>query len=153
MLYARLVLLTVDFQCLDTKVLVGTMTGCCHSSVTCPAETYLFVVSGVAGPDWISVSSMAASRGKSGSSTDEKKKLAKKVVTRLKADYPDAKCALKHRSAFQLLIATILSAQCTDERVNLVTKDLFRKYPKPADFAAAPLADIETGHQEHWLFS
>ena len=48
------------------------------------------------------------------------------------------------RSPFQLLVATILSAQCTDKRVNLVTKDLFRKYRKPTDFATAPLKDIET---------
>ena len=86
---------------------------------------------------------MAASRAKSSKPSAALKQTTKKVVARLKADYPDAKCALKHRSAFQLLIATILSAQCTDERVNLVTKDLFRTYPKPADFAAAPLSDIE----------
>lgn len=87
---------------------------------------------------------MAASRTKSSAEVSpELKKVARKVVTRLKADYPDAECALNHRSAFQLLIATILSAQCTDERVNLVTKDLFQKYPKPADFAAAPVKDIE----------
>lgn len=87
---------------------------------------------------------MAASRTKSGAEgSPELKKTARKVVTRLKADYPDAECALNHRSAFQLLIATILSAQCTDQRVNIVTKDLFKKYPKPADFAAAPVKDIE----------
>lgn len=68
---------------------------------------------------------------------------AAKVLRRLKADYPEAPCALNHKTPFQLLIATILSAQCTDERVNLVTKGLFRKYKKPADFAAAPLKDIE----------
>ena len=50
--------------------------------------------------------------------------------------FPDATCALHHRNAFQLLVATILSAQCTDERVNKVTPELFRKYPTPADFAA-----------------
>jgi endonuclease-3 len=77
------------------------------------------------------------------SPTAEVKKVARQVLRRLKADYPDAECALVHRSAFQLLIATILSAQCTDKRVNLVTKDLFRKYRKPADFATAPLKDIE----------
>ncbi len=71
------------------------------------------------------------------------KRHAAKVVRRLKADYPEAPCALNHKTPFQLLIATILSAQCTDERVNLVTKDLFRKYKKPADFAAAPIKDLE----------
>lgn len=71
------------------------------------------------------------------------KKHAAKVVRRLKADYPEAPCALNHKTPFQLLIATILSAQCTDERVNLVTKDLFRQFKKPADFAAAPIKQIE----------
>jgi endonuclease-3 len=51
--------------------------------------------------------------------------------------YPDVTCALYHRSAWELLVATILSAQCTDERVNLVTPGLFRKYPRIEDFAAA----------------
>jgi len=71
------------------------------------------------------------------------KRHAAKVLRRLKADYPEAPCALNHKTPFQLLIATILSAQCTDARVNLVTKELFRKYKRPADFAAAPLKDIE----------
>ncbi len=51
--------------------------------------------------------------------------------------YPNPKCALEHRNAWQLLVATILSAQCTDKRVNLVTPGLFRKYPSVADMAAA----------------
>lgn len=59
--------------------------------------------------------------------------------------FPDAKCALDHRNAFELLIATILSAQCTDERVNIVTRDLFRKYPGPQAFATAPLRELEQG--------
>ncbi len=71
------------------------------------------------------------------------KRQAAKVLQRLKADYPEAPCALTHKTPFQLLIATILSAQCTDERVNLVTKNLFRKYATPAAFAAAPLKSIE----------
>jgi endonuclease-3 len=50
--------------------------------------------------------------------------------------FPQAQCALRHQNAFQLLVATILSAQCTDERVNKVTPELFRKYPTPQDFAA-----------------
>jgi endonuclease-3 len=53
------------------------------------------------------------------------------------------RCALRYRSPFQLLVATILSAQCTDVRVNLVTRDLFRKYRTPAMFAAAPREDLE----------
>jgi len=57
--------------------------------------------------------------------------------------YPNATIALRHENPFQLLVATILSAQCTDVRVNEVTPGLFRKYPGPADFARAPLAQIE----------
>lgn len=77
---------------------------------------------------------------------------AAKVLRRLKADYPEAPCALNHKTPFQLLIATILSAQCTDARVNMVTKELFRKYKKPADFAAAPLKDIEKAVQSTGFF-
>jgi len=77
---------------------------------------------------------------------------AAKVVRRLKADYPEAPCALVHRTPFQLLVATILSAQCTDDRVNLVTKDLFRKYKTPGDFATARLKDIEKGVQSTGFF-
>ncbi|HKP38449.1 MAG TPA: endonuclease III [Pyrinomonadaceae bacterium] len=56
------------------------------------------------------------------------------IIKLLKRAHPDAKCALNHSNAFELLIATILSAQCTDERVNIVTADLFRKYRKPEDY-------------------
>lgn len=73
----------------------------------------------------------------------ERKKQAKKVLRRLAADYADAECALVHRSPYELLIATILSAQCTDERVNIVTKDLFAKLPTAADIAAAPIGKLE----------
>ena len=59
-----------------------------------------------------------------------------KIFARLDRLFPRAECALTHSNAFQLLIATILSAQCTDERVNKVTPDLFRKYPTPGDLAA-----------------
>ena len=58
------------------------------------------------------------------------------LLKRLGQAYPDAKCALTHKNPFQLLVATILSAQCTDERVNMVTPGLFKKYPTPKDFAA-----------------
>ncbi len=75
--------------------------------------------------------------------SSELKKVASQIVRQLKADFPDADCALVHQTPFQLLIATILSAQCTDERVNLVCKELFRKYKKPADFAAAPVEELE----------
>ncbi len=58
----------------------------------------------------------------------------RKIISLLKRAYPDAKCSLNHSNAFELLIATILSAQCTDARVNIVTQDLFRKYRKPEDY-------------------
>ena len=86
------------------------------------------------------------------SPTAEVKKAVGRVLRRLKADYPDVECALMYRSPFQLLIATILSAQCTDQRVNMVTKDLFRKYRKPADFATAPLKDIESAVKSTGFF-
>jgi endonuclease III len=68
---------------------------------------------------------------------------APEVVRLLAAEYPDARCALDHHNAYELLAATILSAQCTDERVNMVTPHLFAKYPTPADLAHADPADVE----------
>jgi len=65
------------------------------------------------------------------------------IIKRLKKAYPDAHCALNHSNAFELLIATILSAQCTDERVNIVTADLFRKYRGPRDFAEVAQEELE----------
>jgi endonuclease-3 len=59
------------------------------------------------------------------------------IIARLRRRYPDARCALDHQDPLQLLVATILSAQCTDERVNIVTKDLFRNYRTAADYADA----------------
>jgi endonuclease III len=59
------------------------------------------------------------------------------VIRKLKRTYPDAKCSLNHTNPLQLLVATILSAQCTDARVNLVTKDLFKKYRTARDYANA----------------
>ena len=61
----------------------------------------------------------------------------------LAAEYPDAECELEHRNAFELLAATILSAQCTDARVNLVTPALFARYPDPASLAAADPEELE----------
>jgi endonuclease-3 len=65
------------------------------------------------------------------------------ILRRLRVAYPDARCALHHRNPLQLLVATILSAQCTDQRVNLVTPALFRRYRTAADFAAARPAELE----------
>ena len=68
---------------------------------------------------------------------------APQILARLQAAYPDARCALDHRNAFELLCATILSAQCTDARVNLVTPTLFAAYPTPETLAMARPADVE----------
>jgi endonuclease-3 len=73
----------------------------------------------------------------------DRKKQAAEVIRRLKKEYPDAHCALDHTTPFELLIATILSAQCTDARVNIVTADLFRKYRGPADYLKVPQAELE----------
>lgn len=66
------------------------------------------------------------------------------VIRRLRAEYPDAHCALIHQSPYQLLVATILSAQCTDARVNLVTPALFERYPSVHELARANPAELET---------
>jgi endonuclease-3 len=65
----------------------------------------------------------------------ERKARVQEILKRLDEAYPDATCALHHRNPFELLVATILSAQCTDKRVNEVTPGLFAKYPTPTDFA------------------
>jgi endonuclease III len=69
---------------------------------------------------------------------------AGEIIKRLKAEYPEAHCALNHQNAFELLVATILSAQCTDERVNIVTETLFRKYRAPQDYLNVEQAELET---------
>lgn len=66
-----------------------------------------------------------------------------RILDGLDRRFPHAECALEHRNAFELLIATILSAQCTDEKVNEVTAVLFGSYPRPADFAEVPVEEIE----------
>lgn len=68
---------------------------------------------------------------------------AKKIIQLLKKEYPEAKCALKHKNPLELLIATILSAQCTDERVNIVTEKLFKKYKKAEDYAHVSQKELE----------
>jgi endonuclease-3 len=72
----------------------------------------------------------------------ERKQRVQNILEVLHQRYPDVTCALHHQDAWQLLVATILSAQCTDERVNMVTPGLFRKYPTIADLAAAPIAEV-----------
>jgi endonuclease-3 len=68
---------------------------------------------------------------------------AAEILRLLRATYPDADCELNFNNPFQLLVATVLSAQCTDARVNEVTKVLFKRYPKPKDLAAADRAELE----------
>jgi endonuclease-3 len=65
------------------------------------------------------------------------------ILDGLAEAYPNVQCALHHRNAWELMVATILSAQCTDARVNMVTPGLFKKFPTPTDFAHAPLVEIE----------
>ncbi len=72
-----------------------------------------------------------------------KRERALQISQRLQKEYPQATTALRWSSPFELLVATILSAQCTDEVVNKVTEGLFKKYCTPEDFAAAPLEELE----------
>jgi endonuclease-3 len=82
----------------------------------------------------------------------DKKNYAAKVVAALRRDYADAQCALVHDTPLQLLIATILSAQCTDARVNIVTKTLFARYPTAADLAGVPIQTLEKEIQSTGFF-
>ena len=77
---------------------------------------------------------------------------ARKIIRRLAKEYPDAKCALHHEDPLQLLIATILSAQCTDVRVNLVTPDLFAQFPDAKAFATADPRALEKAIQSTGFF-
>ena len=83
----------------------------------------------------------SATRPQKAKGTDPKRVAA--ILTKLEEAYPAATCELTHDNAFQLLISTILSAQCTDVRVNQVTQELYKKYPKPEDFAYANPAELE----------
>ncbi len=76
-------------------------------------------------------------------SKSDRKKRTEQIIKLLKQAHPDAHCALNHSNPFELLIATILSAQCTDERVNIVTADLFRKYRKPEDYLKVPANEFQ----------
>src|SRR5438552_7472709 len=81
-------------------------------------------------------------------SSREQKARTRNIIARLKKAYPDAKCSLNHSSPLELLIATILSAQCTDQRVNIVTADLFRKYHSCADYLRVPTSELQRS-EEH----
>ncbi len=76
-------------------------------------------------------------------SSDDRRQRARRIARELAKTYPNAVCALHHTTPFQLLAATILSAQCTDERVNMVTPDLFRRWPDAAALADAPVTEVE----------
>ncbi len=82
----------------------------------------------------------------------ERQARARKIVARLERAYPDATCALHHASALELVVATILSAQCTDARVNLVTPGLFAKYHTAAEYAAADPRVLEQEIQSTGFF-
>jgi endonuclease-3 len=82
----------------------------------------------------------------------KKQERAAEIVSRLKRMYPRAKCSLDFTNAFELLIATILSAQSTDARVNIVTKSLFRKYPNPQAFAQAGQVEMERDVKQTGFF-
>ncbi len=75
-----------------------------------------------------------------------------KIIGALRATYPDAHCELDHRNPLELLIATILSAQCTDKQVNIVTAVLFKKYRRAADYAAVPLEELQEDIKRIGLF-
>ena len=85
-------------------------------------------------------------------SLEELKKRTREIIRQLKRAYPDAKCSLNHTNAFELLVATILSAQCTDDRVNIVTADLFRKYRKPDDYLGVSPRELEKDIQSTGFF-
>jgi endonuclease-3 len=82
----------------------------------------------------------------------KKQERASDIVVRLKQMYPKAKCSLDFTNAFELLIATMLSAQSTDVRVNIVTKSLFRKYPDPQSFAQAGQVEMERDVKQTGFF-
>jgi endonuclease-3 len=83
---------------------------------------------------------------------EERKKRTREIIRTLKRAYPGAKCSLNHSNPFELLVATILSAQCTDERVNIVTADLFRKYRKPEDYLNVSPRELEKDIQSTGFF-
>ena len=85
-------------------------------------------------------------------SFEQKKKRLSGILSLLKKRYPSAHCALHFKNPLELLVATQLSAQCTDKRVNIVTKDLFKKYKKAADYAKAPIKDLEKAVQSTGFF-
>ena len=76
-------------------------------------------------------------------SQSERKTRARKIISKLKRAYPDSACSLAHKNVYQLMVSTILSAQCTDERVNMVTPNLFKRFPTPQKMAGAKQEELE----------
>jgi endonuclease III len=91
-------------------------------------------------------------KGLTGATLAKRKVQAAKVADHLRKDYPDVTCALENETPFELLIATILSAQCTDVRVNMVTPELFRRWPDAASMATAPQKTLEKVIQSTGFF-
>jgi len=94
----------------------------------------------------------SAARKARPASTAQRAARAGELLARLEREYPGARCALDHRDPLQLLVATILSAQCTDARVNQVTPALFRRCPTAADYAAIPAGELEALIQSTGFF-
>lgn len=86
-------------------------------------------------------------------SFEEKRRRAAAVLRRLARAYPDARCSLDYSSPLELLVATVLSAQCTDARVNQVTPELFRKYRTAADYSRAPAGELERDIRQTGFFN
>jgi len=81
-----------------------------------------------------------------------KRKRLGQIIAGLQRTYPDAHCELNYRNPLELMVATILSAQCTDKQVNIVTADLFKKYRKAADYTAVPLEELQNDIRRIGLF-
>jgi endonuclease-3 len=90
---------------------------------------------------------------RAGNTVDERRQRVKAILPILKKTYPTAQCSLDHHNPLELLVATILSAQCTDDRVNIVTKSLFKKYRTPQSYAKAPAGELEKDIQSTGFFN
>ena len=82
----------------------------------------------------------------------EKKERLGQIISDLQQTYPDAHCELNYHNPLELMVATILSAQCTDKQVNIVTQDLFKKYRQAADYTAVPLGELQNDIRRIGLF-
>ena len=96
---------------------------------------------------------IAPRRGSRRETAEEKRQRARRILRRLARAYPDARCALDFSTPLELLVATVLSAQCTDKRVNMVTPELFQTYRTAADYARAPAGELERAIQSTGFFN